>query len=308
MDGQSRVVSFILASMVLLLAIVLYDVMAAIVKLLSEHYSAQQLTMYRNLFGLAPSLLILFTSRKWVESGRPILIGQWKLAVARGSLGVFAQMSFYLSLLYLPLATAATLVFAGPLFVTALSVPVLGHRIGLWRWSAVVIGFLGVLLVLHPTADSFNWYTVLPVCAAFGFAGTAVTATLFDKTVPTALINLYYTSAALIGSTVLAISTDGLAPVERMDHWAWLACMGIVGGLAAYCMTTAFRLADPSSLSPFQYFGIPSSFVLGWLFFSEAPFGQLFPGVLLIVGGGLLIVWRERSLTKPSQPIGRPSA
>lgn len=304
MTRKDGLVSFLSAAMVMLLAIFLYDLMGAMVKLLRDHYPTQQLTMFRNLFGLVPSLLILLTSRKWIEAGRPVVLRQWKLAVARGSLGVFAQMSFYLSLLHMELATASSLVFAGPLFVTALSVPLLGHRIGLWRWSAVVIGFVGVLLVLRPGADSFDWYSVLPVCAALGYASTAVTAALFDKSVPTALINLYYTTAALIVAAVLTFTTSGFTPIVEPAHWAWLAGMGIVGGLAAYCMTTAHRLAEPSSLSPFQYFGIPSSFLLGWLFFAEAPFGQLIPGVFLIAGGGLLIVWRERALAKRQAGAG----
>ena len=298
MSKTDSLVSFLTAALVLLLAIFLYDVMGAIVKLLGRHYAAPQLTMFRNLFGLAPALVILVTSRKWVQSGGPVVLRQWKLALARGGLGVFAQTSFYFSLQYLELATASALVFAGPLFVTALSVPLLRHRIGLWRWSAVAIGFIGVLLVLRPGSDSFNWHIVLPICAAFGYASTSVTAALFDRSAPTALINLYYTSAALIGSAAFVIATGGFVPIERMTDWALLACMGTAGGLASYCMTTAHRLADPSSLSPFQYFGIPSSFVLGWLIFAEAPFDKLIPGVFLIVGGGLLIVWRERSLAR----------
>lgn len=298
MDDTPNLASFAKAAAIMLLAIFLYDAMGAIVKLLSGRYPVQQLTVFRNLFGLIPSLAILLMSRSWIEAGRPVAFRQWRLAVARGCLGVAAQMTFYLSLFHLELATASSLVFAGPLFVTALSVPFLGHRIGAWRWSAVVVGFLGVLLVLRPDVDGVDWRMLLPICAAVGFAGTSVTAALFDRTTPTALINLYYTVTALIGSAVLVNSTGGFAPVERMIDWAWLAGMGIVGGLAAYCMTTAHRLADPSSLSPFQYFGIPTSFLLGWFFFQEAPFDGLVPGVFLIVGGGLLIIWRERSLAR----------
>lgn len=286
--------SFYRAVLVLVLAVVLYDVMGAIVKHLSAHYTTQELTVFRNLFGLAPALTLLLTSRRWIDAGRPIIIRQWRLAIARGCIGVLAQMSFYLSLIYMDLATASTLVFAGPLFITALSVPILRHRIGVWRWSAVIIGFAGVMMVLRPDAASLTWSSVLPVLAALGFASSSVTSKLFDASVPTALINLYYTATALIGANILVIATTGFSPIAATADWAWLFGMGIVGGLAAFCITTANRMADPSSLSPFQYFGIPSSFVLGWLFFSETPFDELIPGVFLIVGGGLLIIWRER--------------
>lgn len=294
MTTNSSSSSFIRAVLVIILALVLYDVMSAIVKHLASRYSTQELTVFRNLFGLVPALGILVTSRGWADAGRPVVFRQWPLAIARGCLGVFAQMSLYLSLRYMDLATASTLVFAGPLFIAALSVPILRQRIGLWRWSAVAIGFLGVILILRPDGSDFGWYSVLPILAAMGFASTSVTAKLFDAAVPTALINLYYTTTALIGATIIVVATVGFSGVTAPVDWLWLACMGVVGGLAAFCMTTANRMADPSSLSPFHYFGIPSSFVLGWLFFAEAPFDDLIPGVFLIIGGGLLIIWRER--------------
>lgn len=295
MGTKKSLKSFGLGVLLILVAIFLYDLMGAIVKLLSQSYPTQQLTLFRNLFGLFPLLFILGASQSWSSAGRPIFLTQWKLALTRGAVGVLAQMSFYFSLMHMELATASTLVFAGPLFVTALSVPLLGHRIGFWRWSAVVIGFFGVVAVLRPSATEFQWYLLLPVLAALGYASTAVTASLFDKAVPSALINLYYTVTALMVATILTLVSGGFEPIQNLTDWVWLAAMGCAGGLAAFCMTTAHRLADPSSLSPFQYFGIPSSLLLGWIFFAEAPFDKLIPGVFLIVGGGLIIIWRERS-------------
>lgn len=289
---------FAAAVSVLLCAIVLYDGMGAIVKHLSDRYPVQQLAVFRNLFGLLPSLVILLSSRSWKAAGRPVLIGQWKLAAFRGGLGVFAQMSFYLALFHIELATASALVFAGPLFVTLLSIPILRHKIGPWRWTAVVVGFAGVMMVLRPSMDGFSWHLALPLCAAFGFASTSVISALFERSTPTALINLYYTVFALLGSLALTLLTSSFTPIDNARDWIWLLAMGLIGGLAAYCMTTAHRLVEPSSLSPFQYLGIPSSFLLGWALFEEAPFDRLFPGILLIVGGGSLVIWQERNLSR----------
>ncbi len=291
-------VPFAVAAAIMLVGVLLYDVMGAIIKHLGQAYSAPLLSMYRNLFGLIPTLLILFCSRNWIQAGRPVLIRQWKFALARGGLGVFAQISFYLALLHMEFATATTIAFAGPLFTTALSVPLLRHRVGLWRWVAVLIGFAGVVLVMRPGGDSFTWYAILPVCAAFGYASISVTSRQFDRSVPTAVINLYYAVGTLIGTTLLVIFTGGFVQIGSLTDWLWIAAMGIAGGIAAYCWTSAFRLADPSSLSPFQYLGIPFSFILGWIFFSEAPIEQLIPGVFLIVGGGLLVIWREHSFRR----------
>jgi len=273
----------------------LFDVMGAIIKHLGQHYPAQQLSMFRNLFGLIPTLLILLWSRSWIQTGRPIIIRQWKLGLARGGFVALAQLSFYLALSRMEFAIATSIAFAGPLIITALSVPLLGHRVGLWRWLAVLIGFFGVMLVLCPTSESFTWYAVLPLCAAFAYASVSITARLFDETVQTALINLYSNVGALVGSVGLVIVIGGYVNVGTVDDWIWLVIMGIAGGLAVFCLISAYRLADPSSLSPFEYFGIPFSFCLGWIFFSESPFDQLIPGVFLIVGGGLIIVWREHS-------------
>ena len=277
------------------MAIMLYDIMGAIIKHLGQQYPTQQLSMFRNLFGLVPTLLILFCSQSWIKAGRPVVIRQWKFALARGGLGAFAQITFYLALFHLEFATATTIAFAGPLIITALSVPLLGHRVGLWRWLAVLIGFAGVMLVMRPSAQGFNWYAILPLCAAFGYASISVTARLFDKSVPTTVINLYYNVGSLIGSIALVVFTSTFVQIGTLVDWLWLAAMGMAGGIAAYLMITAYRLADPSSLSPFEYFGIPFSFILGWLVFAETPFDQLIPGVFLIVGGGLVIIWREHT-------------
>lgn len=298
MNMRDKSVPFLTAVSIMLLGVMLYNVMGAIVKHLGPQYPAPQLSMFRNLFGLIPTLLILFWSQNWKEAGRPVVIRQWKLALTRGGVGAIAQICFYLALSHLEFATTTTIVFAGPLFVTALSYPLLGHRVGLWRWMAVLIGFVGVVMVMQPTATSFTWFAILPLCAAFGFACTNVSARLIDEAVPTAIVNLYYTVGTLIGTIALVIFTGDFVEIGSLEDWIWIFAMGMAGGFAAYCFISAYRLIEPSSLSPFQYFGIPFSFLLGWIFFSETPFDQLIPGAFLIVGGGLIIIWREHSLKR----------
>ena len=287
---------------IILLAIFLFDVMGAIIKHLGARYPAQQLSMLRNVFGLIPSVLVLFYSRDWRESGRPVRLVQWKLAIARGGFVTIAQFCFYLSLIHLEFATASTIAFSGALFVTLLSIPILGHRVGIWRWSAVGTGFVGIVLVMRPDAGSFNVYALLPVCAALGYAASSVTAQLFDKSVSTALINLYALAGALTGAVVLVVFTGGYVEVATYQDWLWLLAMGVAGGSAVFCLVTAYRLTAPSNLAPFEYFSIPFAFLLGWMFFDEAPFHRLIPGVFLIIGGGLLIVWRERKV-KTEDPL-----
>ncbi|MEC7790131.1 MAG: DMT family transporter, partial [Pseudomonadota bacterium] len=232
---------------IILLAIFLFDVMGAIIKHLGTRYPAQQLSMLRNVFGLIPSVLVLFYSSGWHEAGRPVRLAQWKLAIARGGFVAIAQFCFYLSLIHMEFATASTIAFSGALFVTLLSIPVLGHRVGIWRWLAVGTGFVGIVLVMRPDTDSFNAYALLPACAALGYAASSVTAQLFDKSVPTALINLYALAGALTGAVLLVVFTGGYVEVATYQDWLWLLAMGVAGGSAVFCLVTAYRLTAPSN-------------------------------------------------------------
>ncbi len=305
---------FARAVLTLLAAIFLFDCMGAIIKHLGASYPPQQLSMLRNLFGFLPSLILIVASKRWHAEGRQLSFPQWKTALARGGFITLAQYSFYLSLVHLPFATASAIAFAGPMFVTALSVPVLGHKVGAWRWLAVMVGFAGILMVVRPGAGVFSWYALLPLCAAFGYASSSVVVRLIDQDVPTPIINLYSQIGAFAGSTVLVLATTGFEPIGDIRDWGWILAMGMTGGSAVILMVSAYRSVQPSSLSPFEYFGIPTTFLLGWIFFGEAPFNQLVPGVFLIVGGGLLILWRERhqgavsvaDRPPPSPPSPRP--
>ena len=114
---------------------------------------------------------------------------------------------------------------------------------------------------------------------------------------------MYASLGALLGSLAILIATTGCLGVESAQDWVLLLTMGLVGGFAVLALVNAYRLARPASLSPYEYFGIPFAFVLGWIFFDEAPFEKLIPGVFLIVAGGLLIAWRERSKRIDSTPV-----
>ena len=301
---------FVRGTFFIQLAMFLFDLMGAIVKYMGTEYPAEQLSMYRNVFGLAPSILILLWSSDWRKAGRPLKIRQWKLGLVRGGFVALAQFSFYMALINLEFATATTLSFCGPLFVTTLSVMFLKEKVGPWRWGAVVIGFVGIVLIMKPGSDVFTYYALLPLGAGFGFACTSILVKKFDDDVPTPLINLYSSGAALLWSILLVLVTGGYRVVDTPDEWLWLIAMGIVGGLAVLSLITAYRTTSPANLAPFEYFGIPFSFVLGWFVFGEAPFERLFPGALLIAAGGLLIVWRQRknsqNVTTPAPMDGKP--
>ncbi|MGJ8597176.1 DMT family transporter [Sulfitobacter sp.] len=286
------------AVLLLLCALTLFDAMGLIIKHLSPRYSAAELSAYRNTFGLIPSLIVLYSSSDWHAKGRIWRLRQWRLALARGAILTLAQFSFYLSLGLLTFATASTITYANSLFAVALATVLLREKVGWVRWGAVLLGFIGVIWIVRPGSDSFSPAALLPLGAAVCYALVGVTARVMDHDVPTPLINLYSSIVALMGAVILALFTGGFTPLDRASDIWWLVAMGGFGGTAVLLLIMSYRIAEQSNLAPFNYFGIPLAFLLGWVFFDESPWDELFPGALLILASGLLIVWRERRLKR----------
>ena len=287
-----------LAIVLSLVALTLFDAMGLIIKHLSDGYSAAELSAWRNLFGLVPSVIVLWFSKAWRAGGKRLKIRQWKLAFFRGAIVTFAQLSFYMSLGLMAFATASTITYASALFTTALAIPLLGERVGWARWCAVLVGFVGVIMVVQPGGAGFNIYALLPLAAAAFYALVGVTARLFDDDVPSPLVNLYSSVIAAIGAFIIAYFWGGFSPIASATDLGWIMAMGGFGGTAVLFLIVSYRMTEQSNLAPFSYFGIPLAFGMGWLFFDEAPWRTLFPGAILIAAGGLLIVWRERSRHK----------
>ena len=287
-----------LAIILSLIALTLFDTMGLIIKHLSSTYSATELSMWRNLFGLVPSIVALWSSRAWRSSGRCLKLRQWKLAFFRGAVITIAQLCFYMSLGLMAFATASTITYSGALFTTALAIPILGERVGWVRWGAVLVGFIGVIMVIQPGSSDFSFYALLPLSAAACYALAGVTARVFDDNAPSPLVNLYASVTSLIGAFLMTYFWGGFTPIASATDMGWIVLMGAFGGTAVLFLVVSCRMTEQSNLAPFSYFGIPLAFALGWLFFNEAPWSSLFPGALLIAAAGLLIVWRERSRSK----------
>ena len=301
MTGRTN--NAVMGILISIVALVLFDFMALIIKALSVRYAAAELSAYRNLFGLVPSALALWMTATWRRGDRSLRMRQWRLAVGRGMAVTLAQLLFYLSLGLMAFATATTISYTTALFTTALAVPLLGERVGMIRWAAVAIGFVGVLLIMRPGTDAFAWHMLLPFGASALYAFTGVSARMVDEGVPTPLFNLYSSAVAALGSVVLAFALGGFSPLASWYDAGMIFLMGLFGGSAVLCLVVSFRMTEPSNLAPFSYFGIPIAFVFGWLFFGEAPIDTLMPGALLIVFGGLMIVFRERRLRRAGRLV-----
>ncbi len=301
MNWSDRVASLILASkpvkavLFLLAGVFLLDLMGVFVKMLLVRFNASELSFYRNAIGMLPAAAMLYFMGGRRFRGKFRVIRQWPLALSRGFMSAFAQLFFYLALARMEFATVATILFSMSLFIVAFSVPLLGAKVGPVRWLAVIVGFVGVIMVVGPGSDAFTLAAILPLAAAALYALNSIVTRMIDDDVPSSLIYLYSAFAAALGASALtALGGGGFTTITSAFDLGLIWLMGLIGGSGVICLVVAFRMADPSLLAPFNYFGILSAFVLGWLFFQEAPFERLLPGVVLILAGGLLVIWRER--------------
>ena len=281
------------AILVCLLAYLCFDLMSVHVRILSVRYSPQELSVYRNILGVLPSILLLIYTRELSFDIKDYKIKKWKLAFGRGLLVALAQLLFYTALADLELATVSALGQTNAIFIVLIAVIFYGEKVGAWRWSAVIIGFGGAVWIMQPGSNMFTWTAALPIGAAFCYAASMVTLRSFDVSISSAIIYLYSSIAAALGAILLATGTTDFSPIQSMSDALLILSMSLCGGFGVVFLMYAFRQAPASVLAPFSYFGILTAFGLGWIVFDELPLDKLFPGVILIILSGLTILWRE---------------
>ena len=281
------------AILVCLLAYLCFDLMSVHVRILSVRYSPQELSVYRNVLGVLPSILLLIYTRELSFDIKDYKIKKWKLAFGRGLLVALAQLLFYTALADLELATVSALGQTNTIFIVLIAVIFYGEKVGAWRWSAVIIGFGGAVWIMQPGSNMFTWTAALPIGAAFCYAASMVTLRSFDVSISSAIIYLYSSVAAALGAILLATGTTDFSPIQSMSDALLIFSMSLCGGFGVVFLMYAFRQAPASVLAPFSYFGILTAFGLGWIVFDELPLEKLFPGVILIILSGLTILWRE---------------
>jgi len=282
-----------LAVTTMLLAILCVDSYMVIIKFLGNQYSIMQLTVFRNIAAIIPlSLLLLFTKEYFTvfkKIDKKFII----LSIFRGLSFLAMNVFIFISVINLEFATAMTLTFSSPFFIVILSIIFIKDKVGIYRWSAVIIGFIGVVMIMKPTSDIFNFFSIFPILTAIAWAFSVIILKFIPKGHSTAKIQFYTLIFNVIGGLILFFFTSGHVGIESLDHFLLMTMTGILGGTAAILFIYAYRLISASKIASFEYFGIPSSFILGWIFFNEAPWSQLFPGVLVIIFAGMIIIWRD---------------
>lgn len=268
-----------------------FAVMAAFIKLGHRHgVSTVELGFYRFAFGLPPLILWIAWSRNWTawRTARP-LAHLWRAAI-----GLTTMLLGFAALFYLPLAEATTIGFAAPLFAVMLSALLLKEPVGRHRWSAVVIGFAGVLIVTRP--DSAHLPAIglaLALAAAFGSGIVTITLRQIGRTEGTQTSVLWFT-----GLATLALGTTLPFHGTGHDPWTWaiLFGLGLSGGLGQIFLTSSLRYAPVSVVVPFDYAQILWAALLGWLIFADHAPATTWAGAAVIVASGLYTVHREHKL------------
>lgn len=295
-----------------------------LIKALSGGYPLHEMVFIRSFIGLMFSLVFLQFEGGW----RALKTDKPGLHALRGLMVVFANMTFFAALAALPLADATALFFVSPLMITLLSIPILGEKVGPWRLGAVVVGFIGVLLMVQSwrgesaPADVPAIILSLPVLAALGYALNQILTRKLGLTSKASALAIYIQLTFLVVSIgFFLVAGDGRfaegatnesvifllrawTMPEGQDRWFFLL-LGLNSGIVGYTLSQAYRITDAATVAPFEYVGLPLAVLWGWLFWSEFPAPLVLAGIGLILGAGLFVFLRERLKSRAERRLAR---
>ena len=276
----------------MLLAVGLFAIMDAMVKWLGETYSTTQLVFFRAAFAFIPiAFVVAGTGLR-----EALRINNGWGHVFRCVVGMTSLGAYFYCFPRMPLADMIAITFAAPIFVTALSMPLLGERVGPRRWSAVLIGFVGVLVIVQPGTHGIEPIALVALVGTLFYALAAVAVRKLARTDSAVSIVISFTLCTTLVSAVF-LPFQWVTP--DLPDLALLIGVGLVGGLAQIAMTNAFRFAEVSLVVPFEYSAMLWAALLGFLFWGEIPGNHVWLGVAIVIASGLYILYREAHLGLP---------
>lgn len=275
-------------------AVALFTTMDAVIKGVSEVFPTGQLVFFRNLFAFAPILVFIVIT----QGGLSLRTRHLRGHILRGLFGVSAMYCYFLSYKLLPLSDAVALGLSGPIFLTLLSIPFLGEKVGIRRWSACIVGFLGVLIMTRPGAGVWQAAALVPLLAAVFYALAMISIRRLTATEQSGAIVFYFTvfaTLAGLATAPLGMAWPDLAWVwpSDVEFWGIVILIGLMGGCGQILITIAFRCAPVSVVAPFDYMALVYAFILGFFCFQEVPDAYLVIGGAVVVASGIYIVHRE---------------
>ena len=310
---------FILVGM---FAISINDVL---IKRLSGDYPLHQMVMVRSAIGLCFSMVFVH-----FEGGLSILRPRRPvLQLIRALMIVFANLVYFMALAVIPLADATALFFVAPLFITLLSIPFLGEKVGARRIGAVVVGFLGVLIIVRPGSasdlDVPFWVMTLPIAAALGYAFMQIlTRKLGASSKASAMAVYIQVTFVLVGLGFFLVAGDGRYAENTTNEslifllraWVWpapedlwaFAILGVLSSVVGYALSQAYRLGDAATIAAYEYTAMPLAVFWGWIVFGALPGMNTAFGIALIMGAGIYVFIREnarQAKVAGSRPVRR---
>lgn len=286
--------------LMMVVAVFLFTCMDAVVKWVGSTYPTGQIVFFRNLVAFLP--ISLFVAR---TGGLAVLrTGNLMGHALRGVVGLAAMASFFAAYALMPLGDVVAIGMSGPIFMTALSVPLLKEQVGLRRWSAVVVGFMGVLLMTRPGAGALAPGALLALSGALFYALAMISIRKLSRTEhPTTIVFYFTLFATLVAALVLPFG-QWKTP-ENLADLGLLVAIGLIGGFAQFAMTHAFRLAPVAIVAPFDYLALAFAMVLGYAIWGDLPDAWILSGAAVVAASGLYILHRETVLARRRRPAAR---
>ena len=262
-----------------------FSIMDLIVKW-SEYYPLGQVLFFRGFFGLLLYFLIMPKNRikNFYYTKRA------GLHFLRCLFGLIALVAIFIALRNLPLATVVSISFAAPIFTTIFSIFMLNEKVGFYRWLAVLIGFVGIIVITEPGYQSLNIYYAYPVIFCLGLSYVAILIRKLSTTEPVWLISLNF-SAAITLVSLFTIPFGWIMP--QMNDLLLLCMLGLLGGAANLWLSQSFKLSEVSLVSPLKYLALVFGIFFGYLIWDEIPTIKTLLGALLVVTSSLIILRRE---------------
>jgi len=288
-----------LAIPLMLLGMLLFSLNDLMGKWLVATYSPAQVLLFRSIAALL-ILLPLLGRGGLVASVRVKRPGLHALRALFSTLDVIC---FYTAVIYLPLADAMAFYLAAPIFVAALSPWLLGERVGWRRWTAIGVGFAGVVIALNPSAESLELPALLSLGGSLCFALLIVTTRALGPMTSDKVLVLWPIVGALILGLVAALPT-WVTPSGR--DMLLMGLLGVVSMSAYFCVNRSLKLAPAASVAPYQYTLIVWAILFGYPVFGDVPTPQMLIGSAIIVAAGLFIFWREQFLAQSKVDPGSP--
>jgi len=204
--------------------------------------------------------------------------------------GLIAIVAIFIALRNLPLATVVSITFAAPIFTTVMSIFFLSEKVGLYRWLAVLVGFIGILIISEPGFNSFNFYYIYPIIFCLGLSYVAIAIRQLSSTEPVWLIGLYFSFSIMILS-FFTLSHGWVMP--NLKDLFLLSMVGILGGLANLWLTQSYKFSEVSLVTPLKYLALIFAIFFGYIFWNEIPTAKTLVGAMLVIISSVIIFRRE---------------